>query len=45
MNDPELKKQRNKERRQAEKNKILQIIETMSEEELRVFKQERKRKK
>ena len=45
LNDPELKKQRNRERRLVEKAKIHKIIDNMSEEELKTFMIERKRKK
>lgn len=45
MNDPELKKKRNHERRQAEKNKISSILATLSPEEVKKFVVERKQAK
>lgn len=45
MNDIDLKKQRNLERRQAEKAKLHQIIGNMSQEEIKKFIIERKQKR
>ena len=41
INDEELKKKRNKERRQMEKDRLLKITSTMTEEERSKFKKER----
>ncbi len=40
-----MRKQRNHERRQADKAKLLKIKETMSQEEIKTFMKERKEKK
>lgn len=45
LNDQQLRKQRNHERRQADKAKLLKIKETMSQEEIKTFMKERKEKK
>ena len=45
LNDAELKKQRNRERRQAEKAKIHKVMEGMTEEEVQKFIHDRKEKR
>lgn len=45
MNDADLKRKRNIERRNAEKAKMNQIISTMTPEELKAFIEDRKRKR